>query len=401
MTSMEEDTSVPSLDAAKVRAMIEACSVGNFAVIEPLLKKNPTYACQQDEATGQSPLMVSAAVGNGGLCQTLLEEGAPWNALDRQGRCAGNYATDNQHWAVVNLLVEWGVRAELILGMIERSQRETNGGAAVLPESQGLVEQEPSTKPDYLRQRLSYSADGNSLLDADKDAVMMEWERPLMKAHAQILMEGGKKRVMNVGFGMGIIDSAIQEMSPSQHIIIEAHPDVYKRMLDEKWDKKPNVRICFGRWQEVIPQLIRENVLLDAIFYDTYAEHQSDLEDFHSQMVHLLSKPNGIYSFFNGLAPDNLFFHGVACQCVKLQLSQLGLDSDFLSCEIQVKDEVWEGIRRKYWHGRDTYYLPRCTWNPQFLATGSTEINAVVEDARKRAHDDVAGGSGLKRPKMG
>jgi hypothetical protein len=52
-----------------------------------------------------------------------------------------------------------------------------------------------------------------------------------------------------------------------------------------------------------------------------YGEHYLDLEDFHQQMVHILAKPNGTYSFFNGLAPDNIFFHGVACQCVQLQLS--------------------------------------------------------------------------------
>lgn len=91
-------------------------------------------------------------------------------------------------------------------------------------------------------------------------------------------------------------------------------------------------------------------------------------------MVKILAKPHGIYSFFNGLAPDNLFFHGVACQCVKLQLSALGLDSEFLPCEIQVKDEVWEGIRRKYWHGRNTYYLPVCKWNPHFLQTGQPAV---------------------------
>ena len=92
---------------------------------------------------------------------------------------------------------------------------------------------------------------------------------------------------------------------------------------------------------------------------------------------------------YNGLAPDNLFFHGVACQCVKLQLAQLGLDSDFLPCEIQVKDEVWEGIRRKYWHGRDTYYLPRCTWNPQFLATGQVLEDPIVQQVKKNSNQDV------------
>ena len=399
MTSMEKD--VPGLDPVKVRAMIEACGKGNISVIEQLVQENGLYACQQDETTGQSPLMAAAAVGNGGLCQSLLEMGAPWNAVDRHGRCAGNYATDAQHWAVVNLLVDWGVRAELILGMLERTQRDSGAASMQQLDSSAPVEQQPSTKPDYLRQRLSYSADGNALLDADKDAVMMEWERPLMKAHAQILMEGGqRKKVMNVGFGMGIIDTALQEYNPEQHLIIEAHPDVYKRMLNDKWDQKPGVRILFGKWQDVMPKLIAEGVQLDAIFFDTYAEHALDLEDFHSQMVHLLSKPNGVYSFFNGLAPDNLFFHGVACQCVKLQLLQLGLDSDFLQCEIQVKDEVWEGIRRKYWHGRDTYYLPRCTWNINYLTTGSPEANAIVEDARKRASLEGANGATMKRQKM-
>lgn len=408
----EEDDQVPSLDPVKVRAMIEACGAGNIQVVEQLVKENSLYACQQDETTGQSPLMAAAAVGNGGLCKDLLDFGAPWNAVDRQGQCAGNYATNAQHWAVVNLLVDWGVRSELILGMLERLQRDANGGDASMTSTEhqeaatkppGPVEQEPSTKPDYLRQRLSYSADGKALLDEDKDAVMMEWERPLMKAHAQILMEGGtRKRVMNVGFGMGIIDTALQEYQPTEHIIIEAHPDVYKRMLNEQWDKKSGVRICFGRWQEVLPQLMAEGVQLDAIFFDTYGEHYLDLEDFHSQMVNLLSKPNGVYSFFNGLAPDNLFFHGVACQCVKLQLLQQGLDSEFLQCEIQVKDEVWEGIRRKYWHGRDTYYLPRCTWNSTYLATGNAEANEIVEDAKKRAHDHaVGGGSGMKKQRTG
>lgn len=425
---MEEDTAMATqdeegekasavLDPSKVQAMIQACGQGNTTNVQLLLQENTLYACQQDQTTGQSPLMAAAAAGHATLCQTLLEVGAPWNAIDRNGQCAGNYATQAEHWAIVNLLVDWGVRAELILGMLERCQRDatttttetTSSSTAMVP-----VEQQPSTKPDYLRQRLQYTPDGQALIDADQDAVMMEWERPLMKAHAQILMEGGGttaaaaagtatgqgKRVMNVGFGMGIIDTILQEYHPSEHLIIEAHPDVYRRMLTDKWDRKPGVRICFGRWQDVLPQLVAQGVQLDAIFFDTYAEHALDMQDFHAQMVHLLAKPNGVYSFFNGLAPDNLFFHGVACQCVKLQLAQLGLDSEFLPCEIQVKDQVWEGIRRKYWHGRDTYYLPRCTWNIQFLTTGNTESNALIDDARKRVSLE-GGESTLKRQKMG
>jgi type IV protein arginine methyltransferase len=323
-----------NLQASNVLRVLDACSKGDLETVQNILShENPFYACLQDEATGQSPLMVAAALGHLPLVQLLLEAGAPWNAVDRNGNCAGNYATDHEKWDVVNYLVEWGTRAELILGAAQREQlkqqqqheQQQMSNASFHRHSPSDTEslipdnQQPSTKPDYLRQPLRYNANATALLDADNDAVMMEWERPLMKAHAQILMEQVspgdtgtyKKRVLNVGFGMGIIDTALQELGPSLHIIIEAHPDVYQHMLALKWNEKPHVRICFGRWQDVMPQLIQQGVVVDAVFFDTYGEHFMDMEDFHQIMVKILSKPHGIYSFFNGLAPDNLFFHGV------------------------------------------------------------------------------------------
>jgi len=39
------------------------------------------------------------------------------------------------------------------------------------------------------------------------------------------------------------------------------------------WDKKPNVRIVFGRWQDVLPQL----GTYDGIFFDTFGEYYDDL----------------------------------------------------------------------------------------------------------------------------
>ena len=299
-----------ALNDEKVRAMIEACAAANMPTIQQLMGENSEYACQQDDSTGISPLMAASKAGHLELVRMLLDQGAPWNAIDRNGQCAGNYATDAEQWDVVNLMVEWATRSELILGEIQKSQHQPV--APAVSSSNVPAEHHSSTKPDYLSHRLRYNSDNTALLDADDDAVMMEWERPLMKAHAQILTgEVPGKRVMNVGFGMGIIDTALQEYNPSLHIIIEAHPDVYKRMIDQKWDQKPNVKLCHGRWQDVLPQLIREGVELDGVFFDTYAEHSFDMEDFHVLMSQILSKPQGVYSFFNGLAPDNLFFHGV------------------------------------------------------------------------------------------
>ena len=72
-----------------------------------------------------------------------------------------------------------------------------------------------------------------------------------------------------------------------------------------------------------------------------------------------------------------------ACQCVKLQLSHLGLDAEFLPCQIQVNESAWDGVRRKYWHGRDTYYLPRVTWNPQAVQQQGTPSMAEAEENYK------------------
>lgn len=146
----------------------------------------------------------------------------------------------------------------MILGAAIRHQMKSSGVGPALIDGNGNgdnnterpVGHEPCTKPDYLNQKVRYNAAQTALLDQDDDAVMMEWERPLMDAHASIITGNSQpgKVVLNVGFGMGIIDTALQKLNPAGHYIIEAHPDVYQKMLNDGWDKKPNVRICFGRY---------------------------------------------------------------------------------------------------------------------------------------------------------
>lgn len=379
-----ETEALQSIDPAKVQQMLQACASGDTNTISNLVADHFLYARQQDDVTGKSPLMVASEVGNLAIVQYLLEQGAPWNAVDRYGQCAGNYATTAEHWDIVNLLVDHGTRAELILSSMQRARSdESCMGLKTANDGTVPVAHEPSTKPNYLRQRLTFT--DTSILDEERDAVMMQWEQPLMEVHAQIMTDNAlHKRVMNVGFGMGIIDTILQSYQPNLHVIIEAHPDVYAKMLQDGWDKKPNTKICFGKWQDVVPQLVQEGVQFDGIFFDTYGEHFTDMEDFHTLVPQMLSKPNGVYSFFNGLAPDNLFFHGVACQCVKLQLHQLGLETEFLPCEIQVSSEEWEGIRRRYWHDRDTYYLPRATWRPELLDRKTIATSDTAEGDSKR-----------------
>ncbi len=77
------------------------------------LSRAQLLASQQDPVTGLSPLMLASQHGHIDICQVLLDAGAPWNAVDQHGKCAGDYATDMQHWDVVNLLVDVGTKAEV------------------------------------------------------------------------------------------------------------------------------------------------------------------------------------------------------------------------------------------------------------------------------------------------
>ena len=61
---------------------------------------------------------------NGVIKDTLhhSQEGVPWNAIDRVGDCAGNYALKAGHQVVVNQLVQAGVTAELIFAALEKEK---------------------------------------------------------------------------------------------------------------------------------------------------------------------------------------------------------------------------------------------------------------------------------------
>lgn len=62
----------------------------------------------QDDATGRSALMAAAAVGATEAVEALLQGGAPWNAIDRRGRCAGDYAMDGDHAGAAGAILEAG-----------------------------------------------------------------------------------------------------------------------------------------------------------------------------------------------------------------------------------------------------------------------------------------------------
>lgn len=253
----------------------------------------------------------------------LLQNGAVWNDVDNNDETPGCLALRQGLKELYEIMVDAGVRAEMLLNRLDEYEHlagnddeEDEGlGSDEEAKEKGEVDtpsnstqqdlndnrEDPAeiNNEDYLQSSLRFQ-DGR-ILDGAGNGVMMAWETDLMKRSADLLVPKSGLRVLNIGHGMGIIDTFFQEKSPSAHHVIEAHTGVLERMRKDGWYNKPNVFVHEGRWQDVVPKIIDQGVLFDAIYFDTFAEDYKALRDFFSDCIIGLLDDGGRFGFFNGL----------------------------------------------------------------------------------------------------
>jgi len=173
------------------------------------------------------------------------------------------------------------------------------------------------------------------LLKDDDLIVMPYWEYPIMKQAAKTICKNGG-RVLNVGFGLGIVDTYIQEEGVDEHWIIENSPTILQKMKDEGWYDKENVVVVEGDWREVYPI---EGVKFDGIYYDTFA---SGGQVYLIENLHHNLKMGGWFSFWSSLRPDKK-------KVYEETLTALGYETYY--------DDVYlpEGSEEEHYHvfGRD------------------------------------------------
>ena len=133
----------------------------------------------------------------------------------------------------------------------------------------------------------------------DVEQVMMDWEIPLMQAHAEIVCHN-QGDILEVGFGMGISSTYIQQLNPTSHTIIEIHPQIFARAQEWATDK-PNVTLIFSDWYDCVDTL----ATYDGIFFDTYGDiHYQEF----TQYVPQLAKSGAYFTWWNNLpAQQNVF----------------------------------------------------------------------------------------------
>lgn len=337
---------------------------------------------EDDESIATQDEEIQAAIKT---VRLLLENGAIWNDVDNNNETPGCLALRLGLKELYNIMVDAGMRAELLLSRLDGYEQlgdgededseaddvvEADRAVAEVPHEAGTQAIPPTgsltgensvevNNEDFLQSDLIFQ-DGR-ILDDSRNVVMMAWETDIMKRTADLLCPRSGLRILNIGHGMGIIDSFFQDKSPISHHIIEAHPAVVDQMRRDGWFDKPNVTVHDGKWQDVIPNIMEQGEMFDAIYFDTFAENYQALRDFFNDYVLGLLEDGGKWGFFNGLGADRQICYDVYGKVVEMDLFEAGFDTEWETLQIpNLEDrEEWKDMRRRYWTLKE-YKLPIC-----------------------------------------
>jgi hypothetical protein len=145
--------------------------------------------------------------------------------------------------------------------------------------------------------------DGSQLV-IEGQQVMQDWERPMMRRMAEIATET-RGDVLEVGFGMGISASYIQELGARSHTIVECNDDVLKKIGEWKSRHRGrSIHVVACRWQEAA----LEPGAYDAVFFDTYPtsdeEYLANVLESATFAAHFFPtaarclRPGGVFTYY-------------------------------------------------------------------------------------------------------
>lgn len=382
---------------------------GKASVQDPKSGETPLHAAIRACGPADEPTEGEEEEGEDGSVEEAIEvirdlylHGAIWNDVDANNETPGCVAYRLGRKALYGLCVDAGVRAELLFALMDGYEELSSGEEDDNEDADEVMEEQeeaaaataadeakaqdgdvdvdaeeplkfippdaneiPVTSKEYLKSKLTY--DDDKLLDSDLNGVMMAWETDIMRRSVAALIPEAEqgKRVLNIGFGMGIIDGMFADLKPSKHHIIEAHPAVLEHIskpdskFGSEWEKsgpeEGAYKVFAGKWQDIVVQLLEQGELYDAIYFDTFGEDYSQLRMFFMEYVPGLLDQEGRFSFFNGLGADRRICYDVYTKVVEMHCADAGLDVEWEESDVDMEklDEdgegEWKGVRRRYW----------------------------------------------------
>jgi guanidinoacetate N-methyltransferase len=141
--------------------------------------------------------------------------------------------------------------------------------------------------------------------------VMEDWEADYMDMLADIASSQGGL-VLELGFGMGISARAIQKRKIKAHYVIECHPDVAKKCVEDFREEigTGRLHLLTGFWQDITPLLADKS--FDGILFDTYPLSEEEIHSNHFwffKEASRLLKPNGVLTYYSDEATNYSQMH--------------------------------------------------------------------------------------------
>ncbi|PPQ67249.1 hypothetical protein CVT25_005833 [Psilocybe cyanescens] len=321
----------------------------------------------QSAAEGISVLHAAAYTRNHDLVKLLIEKGAVWNAVDYLKNTAGDICLSYNDDAIYKEIRDAGIRSELLLGLLEK--KPSSDPSALILRAEDITASGSSDA--FLNSTLKYTVDetGQDIcmlnVEGEDIGVMMGWERNIMDETVHRLCDrhpnAANLKVLNVGFGLGIIDSFFQNLAqpPAEHVIIEAHPDVLKFMREKGWYDRKGVRILEGRWQDFIegPELLKSGGF-DIVYTDTFSEDYGALRQFFEHLPDILADDESCFSFFNGLGATNAFFYDIYTRISEIHLADIGLEVTWADVDVSFDDKEGRWGETREYFSLPLYRLP-------------------------------------------
>ncbi|RDL29967.1 Arginine N-methyltransferase 2 [Venustampulla echinocandica] len=395
-TVQDPETGYTPLHAAIAACGPTSTSSNAASTVTGDVERSPREGGAVGEADAEAVDIQKAAA----VVKEIFISGAIWNDLDANNETPGCLAWRLGRKELYEMCVEAGVRAEILLGLMGKyealgsdSEEDEEGEEEEAAEETKEIdkgaeanrtindcdaekerEKRDVNSEDYLRSTLTF--DDDKLLDADRNGIMMAWETDIMRRSVDALLpppSSPGNRILNIGFGMGIIDRMLASTKPLTHHIIEAHPAVLSKLQSAASDFGPtwessapeggSYKVHAGKWQDILPTLLTDGLVFDAIYFDTFGEDYSALKDFFTEYVPGLLDSEGRFGFFNGLGADRRVCYDVYTRVVECDLADAGLDVEWEAIDVPALggegEGEWEGVRRRYWT-LDRYQLPVC-----------------------------------------
>lgn len=131
--------------------------------------------------------------------------------------------------------------------------------------------------------------------------VMEDWETGYMKTLATIASSHGGS-VLELGYGMGISAGFIQISDIDKHIVVECHPDVIARCINDfrAAIETSRMHLFSGFWQNVTPFFADKS--FDGILFDTYPLREEEIHSNHFwffKEAYRLLKPGGVFTYYS------------------------------------------------------------------------------------------------------